>query len=136
MSNNPFESPDEACQTSEPTKKRRSILGFIGRVALLVAVGLLLIALFVPLRRGTAVRHTALRNGCLNNLRQIMRAVLTYEAAHGTLPPAYTVDTEGNHSEVITAVFLDNHTQSLPLDLSEGQWQALLTIAGREPAVE
>jgi len=43
-----------------------------------------------------AVREANRRSHCVGNLRRITLAMLIYERQHGALPPAYTVDAEGN----------------------------------------
>lgn len=53
-----------------------------------VLVGLLLPAV-------QAARESGRRNDCLNNLRQIGLAILSYETTHGTLPMAYTPNDSG-----------------------------------------
>ncbi len=42
-----------------------------------------------------ATREAIRRSICVGNLRRITLAMLIYERAHGTLPPAYTVDASG-----------------------------------------
>ena len=43
-----------------------------------------------------ASREANRRSNCVDNLRRITLAMLIYEREHGTLPPAYTVDADGN----------------------------------------
>lgn len=66
-------------------------------VELLVVIAIIatLLALLAPMQRGGG-RETARRITCLNNLKQISLALLNYEEEHGTLPPAFTVDENGN----------------------------------------
>lgn len=54
-----------------------------------VAVGMLLPAV-------QQVREAARRTQSMNNQRQLALSLLNYEAANGSLPPAYTVDADGN----------------------------------------
>lgn len=54
-----------------------------------VAVGMLLPAV-------QQVREAARRTQSMNNQRQVVLALLNYEAANGEFPPAYTVDADGN----------------------------------------
>jgi len=53
-----------------------------------VAIGMLLPAV-------QAVREAARRTQSMNNQRQLVLALLNYEAAHGRFPPAYTTDADG-----------------------------------------
>jgi len=40
-------------------------------------------------------RRPALRNSCMNNLKQVALGLENYHAAHGTYPPAYIADASG-----------------------------------------
>lgn len=60
---------------------------------LLLVVGIL-IALLLPAI--TAARSAAQRMQCNNNEKQIMFALWNYHDTHGSFPPAYTVDEDGN----------------------------------------
>ena len=42
------------------------------------------------------VREADRRSNCMDNLHRITLAMLIHERRHGTLPPAYTVDADGN----------------------------------------
>ncbi|MHC5542598.1 DUF1559 domain-containing protein, partial [Singulisphaera rosea] len=53
----------------------------------------LLVGLFLPAVQ--AAREAAKRTSCLNNLREIGRALHKYESAHGALPPAAIADKQG-----------------------------------------
>ena len=53
----------------------------------------ILISLLLP--AVNAAREAARRNASINNLRQIMLAILNYEAAHRTFPPRAILDKQG-----------------------------------------
>jgi hypothetical protein len=42
-----------------------------------------------------AVRTTARRAQSMNNIKQLLLAILNYESSHGSFPPAYTADKQG-----------------------------------------
>jgi type II secretory pathway pseudopilin PulG len=74
--------------------RRRTLAMTLGELLGAVAIIALVIALCLPAVR--TAREPARRNSCMNNLKQIILALLDYESKHGALPPAYTVDSEGN----------------------------------------
>ena len=81
-----------------PTKKSNVvllvILGGCGcAVAFFLIIGVL-IALLLPAVQ--AAREAARRMQCTNNMKMIGLALHTYIDANGCLPPAYTVDENGN----------------------------------------
>lgn len=53
-----------------------------------------LVALLLPFIQ--AARTPSRRNSCASQLKQLALGLLKYEAEHGSFPPAYTVDAEGN----------------------------------------
>ncbi len=70
----------------------------IGGVALMIIVGNLPRRDYQSRRSVTVFRPQPPDTAelCRDNLRQIASALSTYHAEHGRLPPAYTVDAEGN----------------------------------------
>lgn len=79
----------------------------------LAVIGIL-VALLLP-AIGSA-REAARRAACANQMRQIATAMLQYEAEHGSLPPAYTVDANGRpqHSwRVLLLPYLGPDAQSI-----------------------
>jgi hypothetical protein len=116
MSNdNPYQSSEAA----DDVTKSPFPLRLIGKIALGMVAVLLLIALLLPLQRGGG--GPARRNMCINKLRQVAMALENYESANGTLPPAYTVDAEGNrlHSwRTLILPFIEESPLFETIDLS------------------
>ncbi len=98
------------------SRTRYSCLGF-----LIVVVGLMLaFVLVIPFSR--SAREPVRRNQCLHRMREISVAILNYELEHGTLPPAYTVDEEGNrlHSwRTLILPYLDEQALFETIDLTK-----------------
>lgn len=95
-------------------------------IALIVIAGLsipvilILVALLLP--AVGAAREAARRNQCINNSRQIALGILSYEASHGELPPAYTVDADGKplHSwRVLILPFIEEQALYSQIDLTK-----------------
>lgn len=80
--------------SAEQVSPGRSPLAKLGCAVSVIAVVLLLSALLLPARR--VAPEAARRNQCLNNLKQIAIAIQNYTKQNGHLPPAYTVDADGN----------------------------------------
>lgn len=93
MAENPYQTPDESNEPVVPAKKG-SRTRLIVKLLVGLVVVLFLIALWLPAQRGA--RPAALRMQCSNNLKQVMLALHHYEEAYHALPPAYTVDEQGN----------------------------------------
>jgi len=93
MSDNPFESTLSVSR--HPRKKTWG--GFFAKLFLIGLALFFVMALLLPgFSRGRYARSAARRAGCINNMRQVGLAILNYESANGELPPAYTVDDDGN----------------------------------------
>ncbi len=80
----------------------------------------LLIALFLPASRSS--RPAGYRTQCSNNLRQIALALLMYEQAYKSLPPACTVDARGRrlHSwRTLILPYLEKQSLYQAIDLAK-----------------
>ena len=80
----------------------------------------ILIALLLPAVR--TARPAARRAQCVNNLKQIMLALHSYEQMHKALPPAYTVDANGRplHSwRTLILPYLEQERLYQTIDLSK-----------------
>ena len=91
MSNMP---PEDAKLTETPAEGQSWFFSWRGVVLFFIAA-LLLIALFLPATRLGTVEGVR-RMNCQSNLKQISIGMHNYESVFGTLPPAFTVDAEGN----------------------------------------
>ena len=79
-----------------------------------------MVALIIP--AGSSARVAARRMQCSNNLKQIGLAFHNYHSAYGSLPPAYTVDADGNRLHSWRTLILPFIDQSVPyqqLDLTK-----------------
>lgn len=117
MNENPYAGPDEEGSIAAPTRRRFFSfwpLLFCGCAVLMVGMMLL------PLKRN--VREAARRSSCSNNMKQLWLGIDNYESEHGTLPPAFTVDAEGNrlHSwRTLILPYIDETTLFETIDLSK-----------------
>ncbi len=78
--------------TNAPSKPKSGFT-LIELLVVLSIIAMLIAFLFPAVRRS---REASLRSHCKNNLKQIGLALHNYAEAFGTLPPAYTVDANGN----------------------------------------
>ena len=100
-----------------------------------VCILMILIALFLPATRraGGAAR----RSQCKNNLKQIALALYNYRETYEALPPAVTVDADGQplHSwRTLILPFLDQQQLYASIDLSKS-WDHPVNAAARETSV-
>jgi type II secretory pathway pseudopilin PulG len=118
MENNPYESP-HAPGESPPQKKRKRTFTIV-ELLVVVAIIVILVALLLPATR--SARGPARRMECNNNLKMIGLALSNYEMTYGALPPAYTVDAEGNplHSwRTLILPFMEQQALYETIDLSK-----------------
>ncbi len=116
---------------------RRSRFGLklVEGLVVLAILGLLL-AILSPLGRRCA-REPARRNQCRNNMKQIGFALHTYHEVHGSFPPAYTVDEEGNrlHSwRTLILPYLEEQALYESIDLKK-PWNDPVNAQARETIV-
>ena len=103
------------------TRKQRSGKTLLNICMILVGI-LILIALLLPAGRRGRSQEAARRTQCKSNLKQIELALFNYESTYGALPPAYTVDAEGNalHSwRTLILPYLDESRLYEKIDLSK-----------------
>lgn len=118
MSSNPYESSDTV---GEPPPQKTGRWGRrLVELLAVIAVVVVVLALLLPAVRFS--REPERRTQCGNNLKQIAMALLNYEAEYGALPPAYTVDAEGQplHSwRTLILPYLEHQTIYDKIDLSK-----------------
>jgi len=120
----------------EEIMQRRKLAMTLVEILVVIAIVCTLIALLLPSIR--SAREPARRNSCMNNLKQIGLALLAYEEDHGTLPPAYTADTEGNrlHSwRTLILPYMEQQQLYESIDLSK-PWDNPANAKAREAVVE
>ncbi|MCG6156563.1 DUF1559 family PulG-like putative transporter [Rubinisphaera margarita] len=111
---------------------RRGITFIEAGVAMLIIV--VLGILLLPGIR--SARPAARRVQCLNHLRQVGTAMLNYQTQYGVLPPAYTVDDQGNplHSwRTLILPFLDEDALYRSIKLAE-PWDSPANAAALKSA--
>lgn len=114
-------------------RKNRSGLK-VAETIVVLAIFAILVALFLPtVRRGGGAKRTQ----CQNNLKQITLALYNYEEKYQSIPPAYTVDANGQplHSwRTLILPFLDENSLYHQIDLTQ-PWDAPVNAAARETDV-
>jgi prepilin-type N-terminal cleavage/methylation domain-containing protein len=82
------------CDTLGSVSERRCLAFTLVELLVVIAIIGVLVALLIPAVQ--ASREAGRRNQCINNMKQIALAILSFEANRSTLPPAYTPnDTTG-----------------------------------------
>lgn len=102
-------------------RRNRNGFTFIELLVVLVII-VILIALLVPVISSWEGREPARRMHCKNNLKQIGLALHNYHDTYGSLPPAYTVDVDGNrlHSwRTLILPFIEQQALYDQIDLSK-----------------
>lgn len=117
MTENPYTAPDrDEAAPQPPSRWKRSLV----ELSVVACIILILIGLMLPAVR--TARPAARRMQCSNNLKQIALAMLQYESQYAALPPAYTVDADGQplHSwRTLLLPFLERQTLYDQIDLSK-----------------
>lgn len=118
MSENPYETFDVVDKPAESKRSGcRSTLVTLVSVVVIPAV----FVLFCVLPNMRFQTGAARRSVCMNNLKQIGLALHFYHEEHGCLPPAYTVDSEGNrlHSwRTLILPYMEQQALYSKIDLS------------------
>jgi type II secretory pathway pseudopilin PulG len=116
-------------------RRHPSAMTFV-EILVVIAIIALALALLLPMVR--SAREPARRNSCMNNLKQIALAINAYEEEHGTLPPAYTVDEQGNrlHSwRTLILPYLEQAALFKTIDLTQ-PWDHPVNAKAHQTLVE
>jgi len=91
MDENPYRSSlADGSNPPQPKSRVRSVA-----FMLLLALGIIGLAICFLLPAVRTARPAAYRNHCVNNLKQIALALKSYSDTYHALPPTYTVDADG-----------------------------------------
>lgn len=117
--NNPYQASTESLQAI-PSKRSVSPVRRFVEILVVLAIVLVGIGLFLPALR--TARPAARRMQCGNNLKQLVLALRNYESTYQVLPPAFTVDANGQplHSwRTLLLPYLEQQALYEQIDLSK-----------------
>ncbi len=133
MSGNPFHEPIDAVDAAPATTDVAGTrFNLIKVLSVLGVLGAIPIFLLLP---STRSRPATGRTLCLNNVKNITLALHSYAAEYETLPPAYTVDSEGDplHSwRTLILPYLDQQQLYETIDFAKPWDDPVNAAAGRE----
>ncbi len=116
MTENPYSEPESSEQAAG---QAAGIVWRVMKVLGLAFVGVLILAMFLPVNRG---REAARRTQCKNNLKQIGLALHNYHDVYEAFPPAFTVNSDGHplHSwRTLILPFMEQQALYDGIDLSK-----------------
>lgn len=120
---NPYDTGPQIDQghDSQTASQYKNISKVVGRVLLIAATAIILLALFLPFTR--SARGPTRSWECKNKLKNIALALHSYAARNGgKFPPAYTVDAEGKplHSwRTLILNYIDRRDLAEKIDLTK-----------------
>lgn len=132
MQENPYQSTDTE---APPARGKRPLFTPAGVILGIVAIGITVALLLPSVRSARPVAH---RVQCTNNAKMIMLALWRYEEEHGSLPPAYTVDDQGNrlHSwRTLILPYMEQQSLYELIDLTK-PWDDPANAKAREVVME
>lgn len=114
-----FANSKQLAEKSHLAKKSHRGYTAVELIVSIVVIAILIALLLPPVTRS---REGSRRSQCKNNLKQIALALFNYESHYHVLPPAYTVDADGNplHSwRTLILPYLDSNTLYSKIDLTK-----------------
>jgi len=90
----PYAPAQYAPRQKSSSKGPTLVIVLVVALGVMVVCGGILAAWLLPVVQ--AARGAARRAACVNNMRQIGLAMQNYHAVHGSFPPAYSTDEDGN----------------------------------------
>lgn len=133
MNGNPYEGPERV--NDAPQQKKRTGVRLLELLAVTAIIAVVL-ALILP---GLRSPRPGGRTQCMNNLKNIAIALISYSEEHrGALPPAYTVDKDGKplHSwRTLILPYLDQEALYEKIDLTK-PWDDAANAGARKTGME